>query len=146
MTQPATQFVPRQLFRSVPFSTPRIFEGLLAAAGGQGFGFDVGLALSDRNQLGYSTPQLGASTIATGFLLDLSLFSDQASTLDVKFQASPTATARSVMPGGVPVVVVASTLTLVAGLRICGTFCGVSMVNTAGVGANVVFWAAVRSG
>jgi hypothetical protein len=146
MTQPASQFVPRALIRSVPFSTPRVFEGVVVAAGGQGFGFDIGLALSDRNQLGYSTPQAGFTTIATGFLLDVSVFSDQTSTLDVLFTATTTSVARSVMTGGVPLAIAASTLTLVAGLRICGTFVTVNFVNTAGVGANVVLWAAVRSG
>ena len=145
MAQPATQFTPRETVRSVPFSTPRSFVGVVAAAGGQGFGFDVALALSDRNQVGYSTPQIGFTTIASGIFLDVSLFADQAATLDVLFQLSPSTTARSVMPGGTPVVVAASTLTLVAGLRVVGTLVTVNYVNTAGVGANVELFGAMRS-
>jgi hypothetical protein len=145
MAQPANQFQPRQLVRSVPFSTPRFYVGALAAApAGMGFGFDVALALSDRNQIGYDTPQLGFQTIATGIFLDASVFSDQAGTLDVTFTASTTSQARSVMPAGTPVVVPANTLTLIAGLRVIGCFVTLNYVNTGGA-ANIELYGAIRS-
>lgn len=146
MAQPANQFTPRQLMRAVPFSTPRSFVGSLPAANGTGFGFDVGLALSDRNTIGYTTPQVGFATVATGFILDVSVFASQASTLDVLFTTSFGGVARSVMTGGTPVVIAASTLTFVAGLRVIGLFCTVNFVNTAGVASDVELFAAVRSG
>lgn len=145
MAQPASQFQPRELVRSVPFSTSRGEASLIAAGGGTGFGFDVGLALTDRNQIGYSTPVLGFPTIATGFFLDVSLFSDQACTLDVLFRATFGGTDRSVIPGGAPLVVAANTLTLVAGLRVVGLFVTVNYVNTSGVLALCELFATIRS-
>lgn len=144
MAQPAAQFQPRELVRSVPFSTPKIYVGTLAAGATLNATIDVAVALSDRNLLGYSAPN--GPLLGTGFFLDGSFFSDQASTLDVRLLASPTAgSSRSVMAGGTPLVVPASTLSLVAGLRCAGTFVSVDFKNTAGVQANIEFFAAVRS-
>jgi hypothetical protein len=149
MTQPAGQFTPRQLVRSVPFSTPFCYVGGLGAGATDTTIFDVAIAVSDRNATGYLAPLGGA---ATGFFLDASVFSDQAGTLDVLFMvtksslaAPATGTARSVMPGGTPIVVAASTLTLVAGLRVIGSVVTVNYKNTAGVVANVEVAAIVRS-
>ncbi len=144
MAQPAAQFQPRELVRAVPFSTPVIYVGTLAAGATFNATIDVAVALSDRNLVGYSAP--AGPLLGTGFFLDASVFSDQAGTLDVRFLASPTAgSSRSVMASATPLVVPASTLSLVAGLRCVGTFVSVDYKNTAGVSANVEVFVAVRS-
>lgn len=157
MTQPAAPFTPRQLVRAVPFSSPVGQVAVVGAGASVVATFDCGAAISNRNDLGYTGV---GGLVASGFFLDASLFSDQASSLDVQFQITqststsgsltppitPTlGTARSVMTGGVPLVVAASTLTLVAGLRVVGVLCIVIFKNTAGVAANMETWAAIRS-
>jgi hypothetical protein len=145
MTQPATNFTPRMLVRSVPFSTPAAgITTPLGAGLGISVPFDVALAISDRNRIGYSTPQAGFG-IGTGFFLDASMFMNQASTIDVLVTATLGGTPLSVMAGGVPLAVAASTLTLVAGLRVIGSFVTVAFVNTSGVNATLEYFVAIRS-
>jgi hypothetical protein len=154
MTQPASSFLPRQLVRAVPFSSPDAIIDTLGAGLNTTIDFDVATALSDRNAIGGTNP-LPLARMGTGFFLDVSVFMTQAGTLDVLFVVTghtnlatvpANGTARSVMPGGTPVVVAANTLTLVAGLRVIATRVSIVLVNTAGVSANIEFFAAVRSG
>lgn len=141
MAQPAAPFQPRELIRAAPFCSPQISSQALGAAQLLTHGWEVFSALCDRNALDGPAPAFNA---VSGVFFDLFLFADQAGTLDVLFSAGNTVP-RSIMSGATPMVVAASTLTLVAGLRVVGRYVIVRYVNTAGVSSNVEMSSMLRS-
>lgn len=147
----ANAFQSRDLVRAVPFSTPQVFVGSLNANASKTFIFDVFVALADRSQINTQAANLVGTPTCSGHILDAFVFSDQAGSLDCLVQVldppgvAIATTPHSIMPGGTPIVIAASTPGVIAGLRVPAQQVQVTYLNTAVVPANVEFTVVVRS-
>lgn len=135
-------FIGRQLTRNIPFAAQRTFVQALAAAGALVVEFDVGLVVTDGNQLLAGGP-VGAGTVqhAVGPFLDCLAFSPGTASIAVDFAVDGGAGYRNIATTPVA----ASTPVNISGLRITGRFCRVTFTNTSGAQQNVEFGAYCRS-
>ncbi len=147
MAQPPVRPVmARELTRSVPFITPRTFNGVLGFPGTVSAEFDCLEGFADPNLFnnvgaypGTNTPKIHA----VGPWLDAALFSDQACLIRVEYSVDRGCAYRQAVPD---TAVAASSFSNLSGLRITGRFVRISLINNSGAAnANVEFGVYIRS-
>lgn len=140
---PTTPIISRELVRVIPFAAQKTFFNAALGNGATMVAeFDVGLAVTDRNQfLTGAFPGAANPQAAVGPNLDAEGFSTGAGTILIEFAIDLGCTYRTVATQIVP----ANAFTNVSALRITGRFARLTYTNTSGGAALVEFGAHIRS-
>jgi len=131
------------LVRVLPSQAVQEVVGQAIGAGvnAQSRSFEVTSVVTDRNQFTPTINPDNNSLSCIGFLADVFVFMTQAGTLTMQMGINGSANFRS----GASFAIVASTLLVVQGFRIAGSYFRVNIQNTAGAGGTLDFGVYVRS-